>query len=127
MKYLLVALIVAGCSQVEQPQPISIISEPLSRPTLSLPPVDSFDAADVSWTIVTEANSAEVFDKLRAEGKTLILYAVTVDGYRSIVLNNAQSLKVITQQRAVINGYKTYYVRADGVIYQYNQKLTDSN
>lgn len=104
--------------------PVKVVSEPLTRPNLNVPAVDPVNLRDVTWMVLTPENAQTVFDALAAEGKPLVLFAVTEQGQKNIQINNANLLRLTLQQQAAINGYKKYYIVADGVIYQYNQEVT---
>lgn len=122
MKYFALFLLLGACSaEIPKEDFVKVVSEPLPRPQLNLPSVDEYRARPVEWTVVTEDNVDEVFAKLKLQGKPATIFAVTEDGYRSISLNSIESLKTIMQQQAVIDGYRKYYLQADGIIYEYNQ------
>lgn len=122
MKYIALILLLAACTpSIPKEDFVKVVSEPLPRPQLNLPAVDEYRARPVDWIVVTEANSAEVFNQLKQDGKAATLFAVNEEGYVNISLNSVESLKTIMQQQAVINGYRKYYIQADGIIYEYNQ------
>ena len=118
-----VVFAIAACVQPpEDTKPVVVSSEPLNRPQLNVPDVDQYRARKVEWVVVTPENIAEVFADLRARGEPVVLFGVTEKGYEKIALNTREALNVILQQRAVIDGYRRYYVEVDGVIYEFNQK-----
>lgn len=124
MKYLPLILLLAACTpDIPKEDFVKVVSQPLPRPQLNLPAVDEYRARPVEWMVLTEANSAEVFQQLKQDGKPATLFAVDETGYVNISLNSVESLKTIMQQQAVINGYRKYYIQADGVIYEYNQYI----
>lgn len=115
----------AACS-TEVPnevKPITIRTEPLKRPGLTLPPVDRFRARRVEWIIITPDNANEVFAQLESRGQPIVLFGVTETGYENIALNTAESLRIIVQQQAVIAGYERYYLEADSIISEHNQSV----
>ena len=122
----LLVLALAGCSRPDQTppvEPIVVQTEPLPRPGLNLPPVDEFRARPVEWMVITRENADEIFDQLEATGQPVVIFGVSENGYENIALNTSESLRVIIQQRAVIEGYERYYIEADGVIYEYNRSI----
>lgn len=128
MKYVVLILLLAACTpKIPKEDFVKVVSQPLPRPQLNLPAVDEYRARPVDWMVVTEANSAEVFEQLKQDGKAATLFAVDETGYVNISLNSVESLKTIMQQQAVINGYRKYYIQADGVIYEYNQYIGDQD
>ena len=62
----------------------------------------------VEWTIVNEDNIQEVFAKLRANGKNVVLFALTDDGYSNLGLNFSDIRTMVQQQRAIILAYENY-------------------
>lgn len=114
----------AACAPTTPPvEPITVQSEPLRRPALNLPAVDDFRARPVEWTVITPDNVDEVFARLEASGEPLAIFGVNEQGYENIALNTSESLRVIMQQKSVIEGYRKYYIEADGIIYEYNQSI----
>ena len=63
----------------------------------------------LDWIIITEENYKEVFDKLRKQNKSAVLFGLTDDGYETLSLNFAQVRKYIILNKNVIKKYKDYY------------------
>lgn len=124
---LLSLLIVASCGVgLRDPEvPIEVKATPISRPNLILPNVDRVATREVDWAIITPDNVDEIFAEMEKQGKAVVLFAITEDGYENLALNTSNILRVILQQQAVIAGYRTYYLTADGNIVEYNQSLTE--
>lgn len=124
---LLLTMALVACSpRTDQTptRPVEIDTQPLQRPKLNLPPIDQFNARVVDWVIVTPDNSNEIFTELERRGESLAIFGLSEKGYENVSLNIADLLTIVTQQQAVIDGYRSYYIAADGIIYQYNQSLT---
>lgn len=100
--------------------PVVIKREPLPRPALNLPAVDRIDAQQVEWVIVTPENFTEIFAAMTARGDAPALFALTEQGYENLAINTQETLRVIIQQQAVIDGYQVYYIRADTTIADFN-------
>jgi hypothetical protein len=115
----------SACSQaVPDPvQPITIKTQPVDRPSLNLPAVDRYKARPVDWVVITPENVDEVFENLKASGQPVVVFGVPERGYENIALNTNEALRVIIQQQAVIAGYESYYIKVDGVIYEYNRSI----
>jgi len=73
--------------------------------------------------VITPENADEIFAQLEASGQPVVIFGVSERGYENIALNTSESLRVIVQQRAVIDGYERYYLEADGIIYEYNRSI----
>jgi len=128
MKYLLLLglVVLIGCgSQDATPEvkPIIIKNKPLTRPALNLPSVDRYTPRDIDWVIITPDNANEIFDKLAASGRPTVIIGVDEKGYENIALNTKESLKLILQQQAVIDGYKQYYININSNIDEHNASL----
>lgn len=130
IKYIILAclLVVAACGEtVPKAQFVRVATEPLPRPNLNIPAVDQLNPRPTEWIVITPANADEVFAKLQAEGTTPTVFGLTEQGYKNLTLNNSEQMKVILQQQAVIYGYRKYYIQADGIIYEYNQRIAETD
>lgn len=115
------ALVLAGCMGKPDPvEPIEINRVPLTRPSLLLPSVDRYNPKQVPWIIITPDNADEIFAELNDKGKAVVLFGLSAEGYENISINTAEALRIIMQQMAVIEGYATYYIEVDDIIYEYN-------
>ena len=77
---------------------------------------------DVDYIVVTRENVEEVWAELEASGKSIVLFALTHEGYENLALNNADIIRYLSEQRAVIIAYKEYYEKADKAIGDANEK-----
>lgn len=102
---LLAAIAVTGCTTSKTTT--VVIDETVTKPELKLPKVQPVKLKRVTYYTVTEKNVVDVFRRAKAEGGVLI--AVNVQGYKDIKLNEAQLLRLVRQQRAVIVAYERYY------------------
>ena len=123
MKYIALAgfILLTACGEpTELVKPVVIQSQPISRPAINLPPVDRFNARPVEWIVVTPENIDQIFADMEARGVEPVIFGVNEQGYENIALNTQQSLSIILQQQAVIDGYREYYITADGRIREHN-------
>ena len=51
----------------------------------------------------------EVISELQKVNSNIALFALTDVGYENLSLNNAEILKLLSQQRSIIAAYKSYY------------------
>jgi hypothetical protein len=79
---------------------------------------------DVDYIVVTKENVNEVWAELEASGKSVVLFALTADGYENLALNNADIIRYLSEQRAVVVAYKEYYEKADKAIDDANSEDT---
>jgi len=128
MKWLLtiplLALVACGGGDMSEPtRPVVIQSQPIQRPNLNLPEVDPYNARPVEWVVVTPENADQVFAEMEAEGRAPTIFGVDEEGYENIAINTQESLRVIMQQQAQIDGYRQYYMRVNRRIEQHNSSL----
>lgn len=103
--------ILSGCST--KVAPVEIQTSPAIRPTLVLPAADVIKTRPVQWIVITEDNYQEVFAKLTADGKDVVLFGLTDEGYKNLSLNVSDLRTYIEQKNAIIIAYKTYYTQAE--------------
>ena len=109
------SLSLTGCSSF-LPEVTKYSSEPVERPLLVLPESEIVNMKNVDYIVVTKENVDEVWAELEASGKSIVLFALTADGYENLVLNNADIIRYLSEQRAVVVAYKEYYEKADKAI-----------
>jgi hypothetical protein len=117
------ALSLTGCSSF-LPEVTKYSSEPVERPLLVLPESEIVNMKDVDYIVVTKENVNEVWAELEASGKSVVLFALTADGYENLALNNADIIRYLSEQRAVVVAYKEYYEKADKAIGDANSEDT---
>lgn len=100
-------LLVTACSV--KPDQIVVDTKPIERSPLVLPQADPFSSRDVKWIVVTPDNVQEVFNKLQAEDKPMVIFALTEQGWENLTLNMADLLKLVQQQKAINIAYEEYY------------------
>ena len=110
----------SGCSTM--PDVVKYSPEPVERPLLVLPESKITEMRDVDYIVVTEENIDEVWKELEASGKPIVLFALTHEGYEALALNNADIIRYLSEQKAVIIAYKEYYEKADKAIVDANDK-----
>ena len=122
-KILAVSLVLSlgGCSSF-LPEVTKYTSEPVERPLLVLPESKIVEMKDVDYIVVTEENVEELWRELEAAGKPIVIFALTHEGYENLALNNADIIRYLSEQRAVIIAYKEYYEKADKAIGDANEK-----
>ena len=103
--FLVLSLTACGTS-VKQ---IEIVSAPLERVPLDLPPVDVLKLDKVSWIIVTEDNVQSIWEDLQKKKFSIVIFGLTDRGYEDLSVNMAKLQKLVKQQKAVIAAYRRYY------------------
>ena len=98
--------LISGCSSVKD---LQIFTKEIERTPLNLDASKPLSMEKLDWIIITEENYKEVFDKLRKQNKSAVLFGLTDDGYETLSLNFAQVRKYIILNQNVIKKYKDYY------------------
>ena len=101
----------SACSRT--PRELVYSSQPITRPNLILPESDALTLSKIDWIIITPENSEEEFDKIKASGKPVVVYALNNSGYEALALDMAKILKKLSEQNAIIVAYEDYYSNGD--------------
>lgn len=101
----------SACSRT--PREIDYTPQPIDRPELILPESEALNLSKIDWVIITPDNAAEEFDKIKASGKPVVVYALTNSGYEALALDMAKILKKLSEQNAIIVAYEDYYSNGD--------------
>jgi len=120
--FLLLSLSACGSSV----KPIQIVSAPLERVPLDLPPVDVLKLDDVNWIIVTEENVQSVWEDLEKKKYSVVIFGLTDKGYEDLSVNVAKLKKLVQQQKAVIAAYKNYYEDQNKAIDEQQKEIDDA-
>lgn len=106
-----------------------MVSAPLDRVPLNLPKADQLKTDPVEWFVITPDNADDVFAVLEKQGTDTVIFGVTDDGYENLSVNIAKILKLVEQQKLIIDAYENYYVQQERAINQHlseSQRLKDS-
>lgn len=114
-------MFLGSCSTLT-PNVVSYKSEPIEKPALVLPDVTVLELRDADWEIITPEELNDIFDKLKKDGEPVVIYALTTEGYSQLSLNIADILKLVSQQKAIIEAYKEYYEQTEKNINEHNSK-----
>ena len=104
---LIPTIFLSSCSSV--PKVVTYKSAPIDKPDLILPDTSVLALRDVDFIIVTIDNMDEVMKELQKVNSNIALFALTDVGYENLSLNNAEILKLLSQQQSIIAAYKSYY------------------
>jgi hypothetical protein len=108
-------LTLAACSN-PLPQLINVSSEPIDKPTLTLPPVDEVIMRPVEWVIINESNLEQKIAELTAGGQPLAMFVLTGEGYENLGLNFSDIRALVQQQQQIIIAYQNYYTQAEAAM-----------
>ena len=108
------------------PQVVSYKAEPIEKPALVLPNTSVLELRNADWNIITPEELNGIFDKLKKDGEPVVIYALTTEGYSQLALNFADILKLVSQQKAIIEAYKEYYEQTEKNIDDHNSKTKEA-
>jgi len=114
-------MFLSSCSTLT-PNVVSYKSEPIEKPALVLPDVTVLELRDADFKIITPEELNDIFDKLKKDGEPVVIYALTTEGYSQLALNIGDILKLVSQQKAIIEAYKEYYEQTEKNIDEHNSK-----
>jgi hypothetical protein len=114
------AVTLSGCSSM-LPKTVDYSAKPVERPLLILPESEIVNMKEVDYIVVTEENIEVVWRELEAAGKPIVLFALTHEGYEALALNNAEVIRYLSEQKAILIAYKEYYEKADKAIVDANE------
>lgn len=89
-----------------------------------MPQADKFVSRPVEWILITPENYQEVFDKIKSDGRPVVLFGITDKGYEHLALNLSDIRAFIQQQKAIIAAYESYYQQSQKAIDEANEQIT---
>ena len=107
------------------PDVVAYKSEPIEKPALVLPDIATLELRDADFKIITPEELNDIFEKLKKDGEPVVIYALTTEGYEQLALNIADILKLVSQQKAIIEAYKEYYEQTEKNIDDHNSKTNN--
>lgn len=90
-------------------KPVEIKTKALDKTPLALPEPEPIATTPFIWYIVTPENYQEVFKKIAEEGKDVVIFGLSDDGYADLAILFADMRNHINEQRIIIQKYKEYY------------------
>jgi len=121
---LIATIVLSGCVS-SQPRQIQVTARPVDRPELVLPSPDRIQTRQVDWIIITPQNAEEVFERIRATGKPVTLFALTENGYEALALNLNDLRTFIQQLQTMIRAYENYYAQSTAALEEANRRMRE--
>lgn len=100
---IIAAFLLSGCFP-KAPRDVNIRSTPVATPELILPAVDQLRQLKENYIIINKGNATKILTRHNG-----IMWALSEQDYKNMVLNNRNKLKILEQKDAVIDAYKKYY------------------
>ena len=98
-------LLVAGCSS---PTKLVESRSLVERSPISIPELAPASQMPLEWSVITRDNMEAKFKELENSG-SVVVFALTPNGYQTMSLNHAELRRYIQQQDSAIAAYKDYY------------------
>ena len=121
---LLTIILLSGCTN---PNRIEVIAKSVDKPKLVLPQADVLTLKKVEWTVITEDNIMDVFDKLRKDGRPVVFFGISDKGYENLSINFSAIRAYLQQQNAIVKAYKNYYIESVSTIETANTEIKKVN
>jgi len=103
-----IALYLSACG-TNQVKPVQIDTVPIQKAELKLPDPEPLKLRPVTWFIITPENASTVFAELQKKKYSSVLFGLTDDGYENLSLNIAEIRAYISEQKEILNSYRSYY------------------
>jgi len=103
---LILTTFLTSCSTVSK---LDVFKTEVERAPLDLPNPETPKLEEVRWIIITSENAAEVFSKLKEQGKDPVLFGLSDEDYELLSKNFAQIRAYMIQQGMTLDQYRKYY------------------
>ena len=121
---LICVIILVGCASTKR---INIVAKPVDKPILLLPEADVLYLKPITWFIITPETAKGTFEALRQQGKPLVLFGVSDEGYENMAINFSDVRAYIQQQHAITKAYQNYYLESEKTIDTANSQIDEAN
>jgi hypothetical protein len=108
----LLASSLAGCASWsfgEREKPVTVVTKPLDRTPLAIPDPEPLKTQPLRWSIITPDNAADIWARMEQDGRAVVLFALTDDGYQQLAMTIADLRRLIVTQRDILRRYREYY------------------
>ena len=103
---LILTTFLTSCSTVSK---LDVFKTEVERAPLDLPNPETPKLEEVRWIIITSENAAEVFSKMKEQGKDPVLFGLSDEDYELLSKNFAQIRAYMIQQGLTLEQYREYY------------------
>ena len=81
----------------------------------------------IEWILLTPENFEEEVAKIQTNGRPVVFFALTDQGYENLGLNFSDIRALVQQQQAIIGAYKNYYENANKALDEANQSIENTS
>jgi hypothetical protein len=103
---LILTTFLTSCSTVSK---LDVFKTEVERAPLNLANPETPKLGEVRWIIITSENAAEVFAKMKEQGKDPVLFGLSDEDYELLSKNFAQIRAYMIQQGLTLEQYRKYY------------------
>ncbi len=103
---LILTTFLTSCSTVSK---LDVFKTEVERAPLNLNNPETPNLEEVRWIIITSENAAEVFAKMKEQGKDPVLFGLSDEDYELLSKNFAQIRAYMIQQGLTLEQYREYY------------------
>lgn len=108
----LISILLTGCSIFGTKIKVEATVTAVERAELILPKIDRITLDKIIWQeALTEETFLKVLKEIEKQGFDPVLIGITDEDYETMAINQAKTLKLLLQQRAVIEALKDYYIK----------------
>lgn len=105
---LIFSLVLSGCSSLKNAK-LEVVTKPIEKPKLDVQLPDPVRMQPIEWVLITDKNYNEVIEKVKDPTGLVFLVALDEQNYKNLAINNANVLRYLREQKAVIAAYRNYY------------------
>ena len=103
---LILTTFLTSCSTVSK---LDVFKTEVERAPLNLDNPETPNLEEVRWIIITSENAAEVFAKMKEQGKDPVLFGLSDEDYELLSKNFARIRAYMIQQGLTLEQYREYY------------------
>ena len=104
---LICSLALSGCATLKKE--LVVRTKPVEKPRLDVSLPQPVKMQPMQWVVITDKNYNDVIETVKDSNGLVFLVALDESSYKNLAINNANLLRYIREEKAVIAAYKQYY------------------
>lgn len=105
---LICSLLLSGCGFLKK-EKLEVLSKPIEKPKLDVQLPSAVKMQPLEWVVITDKNYNDIIERLKDPNGLVFLVALNEQSYKNLAINNANVLRYLREQKAVIAAYRKYY------------------
>ena len=104
LKYIILIsmILLTGCG-------LSVSTKPVDKLPLNIEDPAPLKLEPVHFTVITERNADEIFEKMRKSGKVPALFGMTADDYKQLARDIQNIKEYLIKEKLILDEYRKYY------------------